>query len=150
MSTETDDDIALGAMGESLGFLLRLSQLESFRDFYAGLGDMGVRPGEFSVLMLVAGNPGIRQGILARKLMIKRAHMTKMIQAMESEGLIDRRVPEDDRRSIELRLTAAGRKRVDDMRAPFEEHEARNLTRLTPTELTEAKRLLKKYLGLPA
>lgn len=149
MTGSVRDDVALGALGESLGFLLRLSQLESFRDFYHGLGDLGMRPGEFSVLMLIAENPHIRQGVLAKKLMIKRAHMTKMVQAMEAEGLVGRSVPEDDKRSIELHLTKAGHARIAAMRTPFEAHEARNLTRLSDAELAEAKRLLKKYLGLP-
>ncbi|CUH75964.1 MarR family winged helix-turn-helix transcriptional regulator [Tropicibacter naphthalenivorans] len=142
------EEVKLGPMADSLGFLLRLSQLESFRDFYTGMEDLGMRPGEFSVLMLIGENPGIRQGVLARKLMIKRAHMTKMVQAMEADGLVTRTVPPEDKRSIELRLSEQGAARLAHMRGPFEEHESRNLSRLSDAELDTLKRLLKTYLDV--
>jgi DNA-binding MarR family transcriptional regulator len=152
--TETRDilreaeDVCLGPLSDSLGFLLRLSQLVSFRDFFAELDDLGVRPGEASVLMLVSENPGIRQGVLAKRLMIKRAHMTKMIRAMEDTGLVTRTVPEDDRRSVELWLTKRGAARVEAMRAPWAAHEARPARNLTKREEAELRRLLRKYLAL--
>lgn len=141
-------DVRLGPLADSLGFLLRLSQLASFREFFDGLADFDVRPGEASVLMLIGGNPGVRQGVLARRLMIKRAHMTKMIRAMEDTGLVTRTVPEDDRRSVELWLTKRGAARVEAMRAPWAAHEARPARNLTKREEAELRRLLRKYLAL--
>jgi DNA-binding MarR family transcriptional regulator len=142
------EDIRLGTLSGSLGFLLRLSQLVSFRDFFVSLDDLDMRPGEATVLMLIDENPGVRQGVLARRLMIKRAHMTKMIRAMEDGGLVTRTVPEDDRRSVELWLTARGRARVEAMRAPWAAHEARPVRNLSDREQAELKRLLRKYLDL--
>lgn len=138
-----------GVMGQSLGFLLRLAQLAAFRDFYVALGDHGVRPGEVSVLILIGRNPGIRQGHLARQLMIKRAHMTKMVQAMEDAGLVRRTVPDDDRRSVELWLTPAGQRRAADLAPLLAGHEAQSATRLTKREEEQLKRLLKKFLRHP-
>jgi DNA-binding MarR family transcriptional regulator len=143
-------EVRLGPLGESLGFLLRLAQLASFRDYFDRLGGLGMRPGEMSVLLLIAENPGVRQGALARRLMIKRAHMTKMVRAMEEEGLVSRTVPEDDRRSIELRLTARGEARVAALRVPVLEHEAQPAERLSAAEAEELRRLLRLYLGLDA
>jgi DNA-binding MarR family transcriptional regulator len=142
-------DVRLGAMTGSLGFLLRLAQLASFREFFEDLGGYGVRPGEITVLMLIGENPGIRQGVLARRLMIKRAHMTKMVRAMEEAGLVTRTVPEDDRRSVELRLSDRGRARIGALGAPFLAHEMRAARGLTAREEAELKRLLRKYLDLP-
>ena len=82
--TARGEEVRLGAMADSLGFLLRLAQLASFREFFEDLDGMDVRPGEMTVLMLIGENPGVRQGVLAKRLMIKRAHMTKMIRAMEA------------------------------------------------------------------
>ncbi|WP_343079985.1 MarR family winged helix-turn-helix transcriptional regulator [Ostreiculturibacter nitratireducens] len=143
------DDVDLGPLSDSLGFLLRLSQLASFRDFFDRFDDLGIRPGEVSVLMLVGRNPGVRQGVLARQLMIKRAHMTKMARAMEDDGLITRSVPDDDKRSVELWLTEKGAERVDRLREPFLAHEARPVPGLTAREAETLKRLLRKYLDLP-
>jgi DNA-binding MarR family transcriptional regulator len=142
------EDVRLGPLAESLGFLLRLSQLVSFRDFFASLEDFDMRPGEATVLMLIGENPGVRQGVLAKRLMIKRAHMTKMIRAMEDTGLVSRTVPEDDKRSVELWLTTRGEARVAAMRAPWADHEGRPARNLTRRDEAELKRLLRKYLDL--
>ena len=120
----------------------------SFQDFFRNLVDLDVRPGEVSVLMVIAENPGIRQGILARRLMIKRANMAKMARAMEGSGLVRRTVPEDDRRSVELWLTDEGAARLAALRTPFLDHEARTARSLSKEEEAELKRLLRKYIGL--
>ncbi len=148
--SRTTEDVQFGQLSGSLGFLLRLSQLQSFADFYTGMGDLNVRPGEISVLMLIAQNPGVRQGVLARALMIKRAHMTKMIRAMEDADIVSRTVPADDRRSIELWLTDKGRARLDAMQEPFIAHESRNTSGLSDAEEAQLKSLLRKYLRLDA
>ncbi|MGP6087974.1 MarR family winged helix-turn-helix transcriptional regulator [Antarctobacter jejuensis] len=144
----SNEDIRLGPMGDSLGYLLRLAQLQAFRAFYTTFEGERIRPGEFTVLMLIAENPGIRQGVLARALMIKRAHMTKMVQSFEEAGLIRRTVPESDRRAVELWLTDAGTDRMNAFRAPFAVHEDHSAPSLAPQEAADLRRLLKKYLRL--
>ena len=141
------DALDYGPLGESLGFLLRLAQLRSFAAFYKDMGDLGIRPGEMTLLMVLAENPGVRQGVLAKALRIKRAHMTKMVHGMEAEGLVRRTVPEDDKRSVELWLTEAGAARVEAVRPDFSRHEARAPGRLTEAQAEELKRLLRRYVG---
>lgn len=145
----TKEDMQFGVLSESLGFLLRLSQLVAFQDFYARFGASDMRPGEISVLLLIDENPGMRQGALARRLLIKRAHMTKMVQAFETAGLVKKTVPEDDKRGIELHLTAEGRRRVDQIKPVFAEYEGVTRHGLTAREEAELKRLLRKTLKIP-
>ena len=140
--------VRYGRLSDSLGFLLRLAQLQSFADFYRTFEGEDVRPGEISVLMVLYENPGIRQGLLARALCIKRAHMTKMVRQMEDDGLIARRVPEDDKRAMELQLTEAGACRVKALMPGFDSHESRDARDLSREEAAELKRLLRKMLGV--
>ena len=140
--------IRLGPLAGSLGFLLRLAQLESFKDFFAYFDGHDIRPGEISVLLLIAENPGIRQGAVARRLTIKRAHMTKMVQAFEASGLVEKRVPEDDKRGVELRLTPAGRAYLDKVRPIFAAHELAQPSTLSAEETETLRRLLLKYLDI--
>lgn len=146
----TEDGVRLGPLSDSLGFLLRIAQLQAFQDFYAGLETLGLRPGEMTVLLLIAENPGIRQGLLARALMIKRAHMTKMVQGFEEAGLVRRTVPDSDRRSVELWLTEAGAGRVRAVRGPLLAHEARSGSDMTPEDAATLRGLLQRYLRLDA
>jgi DNA-binding MarR family transcriptional regulator len=145
----TRDDVRFGPLSESLGFLLRLLQLVSFHEFYASFANSDIRPGEISVLILIDENPGIRQGVLARRLLIKRAHMTKMVQAFEAAGLVKKSVPEDDKRGIELHLTTRGQRHVNKVKPLFTEHEAVTRHGLTAREEAELKRLLRKSLDIP-
>ena len=137
----------LGQLGQSLGFALRLSQLAVFGEFYAALGQFGMKPGEFSILYLLSRNPDARQGEIAERLAIKRAHMTKLVRSFEERGLVSRRVPDDDRRAVLLRLTGAGEAFVADHADAFFGYHA-DAGRLTPPERAELLRLLRKFSGL--
>jgi len=143
------DDLRLGPLQGSLGFLLRLSQLVAFEDFYAAFAEADARPGEISVLMLIGENPGIRQGVLARNLLIKRAHMAKMVRNFEKAGLVTKSVPPDDKRGVELRLTAQAERHLEKVRPAFAAHEAGARHGLDAAEEAELKRLLRKFLGMP-
>lgn len=142
------DEVALGELQDSLGFLMRLAQLRVFENYFEALGQYGMRPGEFSVLVVIGHNPGIRQGVLASKLMIKRAHITKVVRRLEDEGLVDRRIPDEDRRVVELTLTAKGRAFVAERAAvlhAFDQSVPEGLTRKDRDQLVH---LLRKLLGL--
>lgn len=146
--SRTDDNIRFGLLSQSLGFMLRLLQLAAFQEFYTRFAGSDLRPGEISLLILIDENPGIRQGVLARRLRIKRAHMTKMVHAFEASGLVRRSVPEDDKRGIELHLTSRGQQHINKIKPVFIEHEAVTTQGLSPQEDAELKRLLRKSLGI--
>ncbi|WP_417607444.1 MarR family winged helix-turn-helix transcriptional regulator [Primorskyibacter flagellatus] len=142
------NEIDLGRLGTSFGFVMRMAQVEVFETFFENLSQYGLKPGEFSVLWLLHENPGIRQGALANRLRIKRPHMTKLIQHFEERGLIIRSVPDNDRRGMELRLTGKGRRFVDDRQEAFFTHTEHELDRLSDEEAKQLIRLLRKYLQL--
>ena len=142
-----DETLALGPLAQSLGFLLRLAQVEVFETFYAELGELGLRPGEFSVLWLIRHNPGVRQGLVAERLRIKRAHMTKLIRGLEGHGFVTRLTPESDRRAVELSLTLAGRRFVDRHSERFFGYFNAGDTALTDAETAQLVALLQKFTG---
>ena len=105
--------VSLGRLGQDLGFLLRQAQLKVYETYFHQCGEHQVKPGEFSVLWAIACNPGIRQSLLCQRLVIKRSHMTKLVRGLEDRGYVSRRIPDDDRRSVELTLTTEGQTVVD-------------------------------------
>lgn len=147
---ETDEcerAIRLGPLERSLGFHLRLSQMRAFEDFFEAFAEDGLHPGSLSVLILIGENPGIRQGVLAQTLMIKRSHMAKIVQGFDEKGLVARRVPADDRRSVELRLTDKGTAMVATAMPKFLAHEAASADGLSAEEQSTLLALLTKYHG---
>ncbi|QLF71916.1 MarR family transcriptional regulator (plasmid) [Peteryoungia desertarenae] len=145
-----DESIDYGPLSNSLGFLLRIAQLRNFDQFYSRLGDSGLRPGEFSVMWLIYLNPGIRQGQLGRILSIKPAHMTKVVRRLEDLGRLERRIPEEDRRSVRLSLTDKGRHFVQAHEADFFGEDSYHNHGLTQKETETFIRLLRKYGGFTA
>lgn len=104
--------ISLGVLASTAGLMLRIAQLAAFDNFFALYSEGEVKISEFTVLMAVAENPGIRQGVLADVLKIKWSNMTKLVRTLEERGLIVRRVPRNDRRAVELSATEEGRRQI--------------------------------------
>ena len=67
-----------------------------------------LRPVEFTVLALVAENPGGSLARLARALCVTAPHITAIIDLLESRGLIKRSASSEDRRAQVLNVTRAG------------------------------------------
>nr|WP_304363812.1 MarR family winged helix-turn-helix transcriptional regulator [Jiella sp. LLJ827] len=121
--------------------------MRAFTDFFETFAGDGLQPGSLSVLILIGENPGIRQGVLAQTLMIKRSHMAKIVQGFGEKGLVARRVPADDRRSVELRLTDKGESLVASTMPKFLAHEAASADSLTAEERQTLLALLTKFHG---
>lgn len=143
------DQIDLGALTGSLGFLLRLAQVRLYAQFFAAFAGTPVKPGEFTVLWVIDLNPGVPQGSLARVLAIKPAHMTKLVQRLVEAGLVARETPAFDRRSVHLTLTDAGRAYLARHRDTFLAVHAAERMGLTEEENAELLRLLSR-LAFPA
>lgn len=148
LSPQLTGDVQLGELNNSLGFLLRVAQVRVYDQFYERFGADDLRPGEFSMLWIMHLNPGIKQGILAQTLRIKPAHMTKTVRRFEDQGLIEREIPDHDRRSVLLKLTEKGEGFVAANRPNFFGDNAYNSHGLSAGEAATLARLLRRYVGL--
>lgn len=147
-SQDDGDTIVFGEVASALGFLLRLAQVRVFGEFFKKLSGHGLKPGEFTVLWVIGLNPDVRQGVIARKLRIKPAHMTKLVQRAVDAGHVARRVPDDDRRSVHLRLTPGGERFVAEARPEFLNFLAKENTNLSEAEFDQLIGLLQKFNGM--
>lgn len=82
----------------------------------------GISLARFDYLAQLHRHPeGISMGALSNHLMVTGGSVTGLTNELVKEGLVAREVSKNDRRSFQLRLTAAGRKAFEGMAA---EHEA--------------------------
>lgn len=100
------------------------------------------------MLWVILHNPGIRQSVLGQRLMIKRAHMTKLIRALEDQNLVSRKVPDGDRRAVEITLTPEAVTRVKQASQWFFTYEESVGANLTGDERQQLTALLRKFVGL--
>ena len=72
------------------------------------LAEHDSHPGQAICLRLLSANDGITQRDLADALHLARSTVSKMLQAMEKSGAIERQPDEHDQRLTRVYLTAAG------------------------------------------
>lgn len=144
------ESVDLGDLAHSVGFLLRIAQVQIFAAYFRRFGKYDIKPAELSVLWLLHRNPGVRQGEIARSLSIKPAHMTKLIQRLALLELVERHVPESDRRVVDLRLSAKGAEFVRAQEEDFIHLHLREKNDLTGAELADLTHLLRRFIGLEA
>jgi DNA-binding MarR family transcriptional regulator len=93
------------------------------------------------LIVALASGPGVRMGALADQLGVTGRAVTALVDALEAEGVIVRKMDPHDRRAIQLRLTDRGRDLVAEIRRlqvsvseelfrPFADAERRELSAL--------------------
>ncbi|MFZ1886355.1 MAG: MarR family winged helix-turn-helix transcriptional regulator [Rhodoplanes sp.] len=117
--------LALGPLPGYTGYVLRRAQVALFENFINTFKPLGLRPAQFSVLLVVNANPGRRQSEIAAALGIRQANLVGLIDELDRRGLTKRKRLAADRRSHALTLTAKGKallKTALAMQARFEQH----------------------------
>jgi DNA-binding MarR family transcriptional regulator len=105
---------------------------------------------EFDVLSALrrAGEPyEMSPGALVTATLVTSGTMTNRIDRLESHGLVERHRSPDDRRGVVVRLTPAGRERVDAALTDLLEFEAGVLAALEPAERPQLAGLLRAVVA---
>jgi len=93
-----------------LGYQIAQADIPAKAAFFKYIGHpLGLRPVEFTILVLVASNPGVTQKRIGQALALSAPNLTLLLDRMEARGWIERVRSETDRRAQNLHLTPAGR-----------------------------------------
>lgn len=123
-SLTPDSPLRTQATTNIIGYRLRRTQLAVFQRFILAFEILDLRPSEYSVLTLIADNPGRKQTEIAEVLGIKRANFVSLIKGLENRGLVERHGAPGDRRANALHFTASGKVFFDKARAVHDAFEA--------------------------
>jgi len=123
-------EVDIGALTCLIGYMLRRAQIAVFQDVFRVFATVGIRPAQFSVLTVIARNPGRTQSQVAAALGIKRTNFVALIDGLERRGLAERRPAPSDRRSHALHLTDTGRATVRRLNRMVERLEAGMIRRI--------------------
>lgn len=116
--------IGLGVLNGRLGYFVRRVQVWVFQDFVRRLSSIDISPAQFSVLVVISGNPGLSQSELAATLGIERARLVRLLHRLERRGLTQRLPSSADGRRHALRLTRDGNALLTRAKALAAQHEA--------------------------
>ena len=145
-SVKRTPKINLGGLDQFTGYVVRRAQVWIFQDFKRALKELDMTPAQFSVMKIVAANPGIAQARVAEVLCIERARLVQMLDRLEAPRLIDRTQSAIDRRSHALQLTTAGARMLDRLQLRIEAHERNVVARIGSKGKSDLLRLLGPFL----
>jgi DNA-binding MarR family transcriptional regulator len=143
--TNNRKSLDIGVLNEHLGYFIRRLQVWVFQDFIRTLAPVDIRPAQYSVLVVIAANPGLSQSDLADRLGIERARLVRVLDNLERRGLTQRLASPTDRRSHALRLTREGQKILKRAAMLAALHEAKLIEKLGPEQRKSMLTLLKHF-----
>jgi DNA-binding MarR family transcriptional regulator len=143
-SAPTIDEVDASYLEGLIGYNARRAALAVIEVFLERMAIYNLRPVDFSVLSLIAHNPGITSRQLCGTLGILPPNLVGMINALEKRELIARRPHPRDGRAMGLHLTTGGEKLMRDAERTATELESDVAARLSASEARTLIRLLKK------
>ncbi|MGZ8282918.1 MAG: MarR family winged helix-turn-helix transcriptional regulator [Allosphingosinicella sp.] len=132
-------EVAIGRLGDFLGFRLRRLQNRLSRDFATATKSYNLRSGLMSSLEIIRANPGISQQDLSDAVALDKSVIVLIIDLLEERGLAERRKSGNDRRRYSLFITEAGEAHLGELFAIMTQTEDRVLHGIA---LDEMRRLM--------
>ncbi|MHB1261176.1 MAG: MarR family winged helix-turn-helix transcriptional regulator [Thermoplasmatota archaeon] len=102
----------------------------------------GLTVAQFRCLKMVQRNTDVSLGDLADANGVSAPAMSKLVDGLVEAGLLERRASTDDRRRIELTVTAAGKRKLDTVGDRLKGRLAAQLSTLAADELAALERAL--------
>ncbi|MDP2262772.1 MAG: MarR family transcriptional regulator [Hydrogenophaga sp.] len=127
-----------------LGYNARRAALSVIGVFLQRMEPYGLRPVDFSVLSLIAHNPGVTSRQICAALEILPPNLVGMIKSLQKRGLIERRPHPTDRRAQGLHLTSTGKRQYQEAERTASQLEQDVARGLTASELDTLNSLLRK------
>jgi DNA-binding MarR family transcriptional regulator len=115
----------------------------------AQLGDVVTLP-QLRVLVLASTAPGLSNSAVAEELDVHLSNATRICDRLVQAGLLGRREAPEDRRRVELRLTASGQVLVDTVIAHRRAAVSRILRRMSTDEQQDLAAALERLLEAAA
>lgn len=143
-STPWVDQVDTSYLESLLGYNARRATLAIIGHFMEGMAGYDLRPVDFSVLSLIAHNPGITSRQLCATLGIQPPNLVGLVADLEKRGLVARLPHPRDGRAFGLHLKPAGEALAREAEQTAARLEAEAGASLTAAEQKTLMRLLKK------
>lgn len=112
--------------------------------FDKAVASKGVTRAQWTVIAVVASNPGATQRVISEHLEISEVSAGRLVDRLSAEGLVERRRKEDDKRAHAIYLTEAGERLTGELSELARDAERSAFATFSHEELTEMLRLLEK------
>lgn len=102
---------------------------------------------QFNVLRILRGqgNKAVNMNLIQERMITKNSNTTRLIDKLLLKELVTRKVCPDNRRKMEVAITAKGLELLSELDPKIKEHENCFASNLIPEELIQLNNLLEKY-----
>jgi DNA-binding MarR family transcriptional regulator len=117
--------VQFGPLSGYIGYWLRRAQVWAVSGFLETMKELDLRPTQFSVLIIISENPGIRQTEVCAALGLQKANFVPLLNELQRRGLAVRKAGVPDRRASALYLTPQGEallERANELHGQWEAH----------------------------
>ncbi|SIT36830.1 Transcriptional regulator, MarR family [Paraburkholderia piptadeniae] len=132
---------------ESVGFQLVKARNLIVTEMDAALKELDISGQQMGIVLMLRQNLASTPFELSKMLGIDTGLMTRMLDKLEARGLLVRSRDQQDRRVVNLSLTKDGIAVADQIPEIAPDVLNARLKDFTKAELTELRRLLRKFLG---
>jgi DNA-binding MarR family transcriptional regulator len=139
-----DAVVRTAPLRDLIGYALRRAQGTVYADLNDALARISLRPLQYTLLLMVAENPGASQSGVCEALGIQKANCVPTMSELERRGLIIRRKSASDARSYELHITNKGKRILQRAGELQSLHEQRLIERIGLDGRDQLLRLLGK------
>jgi DNA-binding MarR family transcriptional regulator len=113
-------------LDQQICFSLYATSMAVTRLYKPMLDAMGITYPQYLVLAVLGEEDGLTIGAIAARLFLESSTITPPVKRMEQAGLVTRQRNDEDERQVQVRLTAAGRKLLQQSKCLGEELLARS------------------------
>ena len=131
-----------------IGYALRRAQGAVYADLNEALARISLRPLQYTMLLMVAENPGASQSGVCEALGMQKANCVPTMSELERRGFIIRRKSASDARSYEMHITNKGKRILQRAGEVQSTHEQRLIDRIGPEGRDQLLRLLGKLTDI--
>jgi DNA-binding MarR family transcriptional regulator len=132
---------------DSIGYLMRRGASLMRDQLDAAFAGHDFTFVQWATLMLVRENPALTPGDLCRDLRHDSGAFTRILDHLEARGLLRRERSDEDRRVVQLRVTAEGRRVVNSLLPVVVEQLNDALADFTAEEVAMLAKLLRRLIA---
>jgi DNA-binding MarR family transcriptional regulator len=140
-------DPASYEIGKSVGYLLGRAKNTLSQGVEQEVGSLDMTHAQASCLMMLAKHEATTATDLARNLNTDAGSVTRLLSRMERRGLIERTRRDDDRRVVDLTITAEGNAMVEKLPAAFCNVMRRHFEGFTAEEIEVLRGMLLRIIA---
>lgn len=145
--TKTTPLSPTGFVSSYLLYLLAAASEAASKQFHQHVREMGLRTTEWRVMACLHDQDGLMITQLAHYALMEQSRITRIIDQMESSGLVARRNDKGDGRRVRIYLTDHGQTLTTQLVDAAKEHELQLLKDLSPEDAANVKPALLALLN---